>query len=242
MPVCFVVIFRHMKTVADKIIAFNRELHFEGQLPEGIRIMNPFRENEQVLPVSEQFYRKFYSDTNKRKLLLGINPGRLGSGVTGVPFTDTKRLAEKCGITIQGLHTHEPSSVFMYDMMDAYGGVKEFYGDIYISSASPLGFTKINESGKEVNYNYYDNKALQEAVLPFIEWNIEQQLEIGCYTDVCYCLGTGKNFKFLSELNKRKQYFGRIIPLEHPRYIMQYKLKNKENYINDYISKLKGNG
>lgn len=228
-----------MKSVADKIIAFNRKLHYEGQLPERIRIMNPFREHKQVLPVAEQFYRRFYNDNNKRILILGINPGRLGSGVTGVPFTDTKRLEEKCGIMIPGLHTHEPSSVFMYDMIDVYGGVVSFYNDVYISSACPLGFTRINEAGKEVNYNYYDSKALQEAVLPFIEWNLKQQIAIGCSTETCFCLGTGKNFKFLEALNKKMKLFDRIVPLEHPRYIMQYKLKNKQHYVNDYVMKLK---
>lgn len=238
MPAVFV-FSMNMKKIADRIIAFNRKLHYEGALPEGIRIMNPFRENETILPVSEQFYRKFYNDTHKRILILGINPGRLGSGATGVPFTDTKRLADKCGITIPGMHTHEPSSVFMYDMIDAYGGVSAFYSDVYISSVCPLGFVKINEAGKEVNYNYYDSKALQEMVLPFIEWNLQQQVAIGCYTETCFCLGTGKNYKFLSWLNTRMKLFGRIVPLEHPRYIMQYKLKNKDYYAADYVTKLK---
>lgn len=229
-----------MDTVADKIIAFNRSLHYEGVLPEGIRIMNPFRENEQVLPVSEKFYKKFYNDNRQRKLMLGINPGRLGSGATGVPFTDTKRLSEQCGITIPGLHTHEPSSVFMYEMIAACGGVQAFYGDVYISSVCPLGFTRITGPGKEVNYNYYDSSALQEAVLPFIEWNIVQQLAIGCDDEVCYCLGSGKNYRFLSKLNEQRRYFGRIVPLEHPRYIMQYKQKAMRQYIDDYITKLKG--
>lgn len=229
-----------MNTVADKIIAFNRSLHYEGVLSEGIRIMNPFRENEQVLPVSEKFYKKFYNDNRQRKLMLGINPGRLGSGATGVPFTDTQRLSEQCGITIPGLHTHEPSSVFMYEMIAACGGVQAFYGDVYISSVCPLGFTRITGPGKEVNYNYYDSSALQEAVLPFIEWNIVQQLAIGCDDEVCYCLGSGKNYRFLSKLNEQRRYFGRIVPLEHPRYIMQYKQKAMRQYIDDYITKLKG--
>jgi hypothetical protein len=89
---------------------------------------------------------------------LGINPGRFGAGVTGIPFTDTKRLEEKCWLTIEGLTTYEPSSVFVYDVIEAYGGVEKFYSDYYISSVCPLGFVKFNEKGKEINYNYYDSR------------------------------------------------------------------------------------
>jgi hypothetical protein len=46
--------------------------------------------------------------------------------VTGVSFTDTKRLESECGIKMESAHTHEISSVFMYDMMKAFGGVDEF--------------------------------------------------------------------------------------------------------------------
>jgi hypothetical protein len=35
-----------MKTLADKIITYNSSLEFNGKLPEGIRIMNPFQEDE----------------------------------------------------------------------------------------------------------------------------------------------------------------------------------------------------
>lgn len=218
---------------------FNRALTFEGKLPKGISIMNPFRENPEILKVAKQFYGKFYSDNNTRTLILGINPGRLGAGATGIPFTDTKRLSSLCGIEISSVTNHEPSSVFVYDMIGAYGGPEKFYAQFYIHSVCPLGFTITNERGKEINYNYYDSKELQEAVLPFITWNIRQQIKMGCRTDVCYCLGTGKNANFLSKLNEREKFFGRIIPLEHPRFVMQYKSKEKDKYIRDYLTKLK---
>ncbi len=127
------------KTFADKVIACNKNLHLDARLPEGIRVMNPFTENPQALATSSAFYKKFYNDHNRRHLILGINPGRFGAGVTGIPFTDTKRLEEKCGLKIDGIHTYEPSSVFVYEMIDAYGGVEAFYKDFYINSPSPLG-------------------------------------------------------------------------------------------------------
>jgi hypothetical protein len=224
-----------MMTFADHIIAFNKSLDFKGPLPEGIRIMNPFREDEQVIPISSAFYKKYYDDTNKRRLIMGINPGRLGSGTTGVPFTDTKRLRDKCRIEYKGKETHEPSSVFVYDVIDAYSGNERFYKHFYISAVCPLGFTKLTENGKEKNYNYYDSKALTDAVYDFCVDSIRKQLEFGIDTEVCYCFGTGKNEKFLRMINDKNGFFKKIIALEHPRFVMQYKAKTKQLYIDKYI-------
>jgi hypothetical protein len=113
-----------MSTFADRIIEFNRSLEFNPELPYGISVMNPFIESPEALKISSAFYKKFYNDNKMRRLILGINPGRFGAGVTGVPFTDTKRLSDKCGLEIKGKHTHEPSSVFIYEVIDAYGGAE----------------------------------------------------------------------------------------------------------------------
>ncbi|MHC1702309.1 MAG: uracil-DNA glycosylase family protein [Tenuifilaceae bacterium] len=226
-------------TFADKIISFNKNLDFKDSLPAGINIMNPFKDNPSIIEVSSMFYRKFYNDNNSRHLILGINPGRFGAGVTGVPFTDTKRMNEKCGITIPGFQTHEPSSVFVYEVIEAYGGVEKFYSEFYINSVCPLGFTSKGNTSKEVNYNYYDSKELTAAVKDFILKNIQKQLELPIKRDVCFCLGAGKNFEFLNKLNLEYQFFERIVPLDHPRFVMQYKSKQKQVYINKYVDLLK---
>ena len=99
-----------------------------------------------------------------------------------------------------------------------------------------LGFTSINDKGKEVNYNYYDSKKLTDAVYDFMVWNIETQISMGVNTDVCFCFGTGKNEQFLTKLNDKMSFFKKIVALEHPRYIMQYKSKTKQDYIDKYVS------
>jgi hypothetical protein len=168
-------------------------------------------------------------------MILGINPGRFGAGVTGIPFTDSKRLAGKCGLSIPGLETFETSSVYVYEMIDEFGGVEKFYNKFFISAVCPLGFTVVSSKGKTVNYNYYDSKALYEAVKDFIIDSLLRQLKIGFNREICYCLGTDKNYKFLVQLNNEHKLFGRIVALEHPRYIMQYKSKQKHVYIRRYI-------
>lgn len=225
-----------MKTFADKIISFNKNIVFNGKLPKNISIMNPFKENEEALNISTQFYKKFYNDNNKRHVILGINPGRFGAGVTGVPFTDTKRLLNECGLEFSGKPTHEPSATFIYEMINAYGGVEKFYGKFYIHSICPLGFTIINDKGKEINYNYYDSKELTETVYDFIIGNLKKQISFGISTDVCFLFGTGKNEKFVRKLNDEFHFFKKIIALEHPRYIMQYRSKSKPVYLEKYLS------
>ncbi len=234
--ICHNLINRHaMSTFASRIIDFNRHLSFNGVLPEGIRIMNPFKEEERAMETSTAFYRKFYNDNQKRHLILGINPGRFGGAVTGVPFTDTKRLKDECGIPYAGRETHEPSSVFIYDMIAAFGGVEAFYRKFYINSICPLGFTNRKSNGREVNYNYYDNADLQQAVSGFILSTLRQQLALGVYTETCFCLGTGKNETFLRKLNEEHGFFGQIFALEHPRFIVQYKAALRHQYINKYV-------
>ena len=222
---------------ADRVIQFNRQLTYTGNpLPIGIRIMNPFREHDNVMGIVEAFYHKYYNDNSQRHIILGINPGRFGAGLTGIPFTDTKRLVSECNIPYSGKTSHEPSSVFIYEMINAYGGPEAFYNDFYINSPCPLGFTSIDAKGKETNYNYYDSKELIEAVLPFMIENIHKQIDLGIKTDTCFCFGTGKNEKFLRKLNEEHQFFGKIIALEHPRFIMQYKSASKQFYIDKYLT------
>jgi len=107
-----------MNAFADRVIEFNRKVEFRSRLPEGISIMNPLRDRDDyILEVSSAFYRKYYDDNRPRRLILGINPGRFGVGFTGIPFTDTKRLTGDCGIAYSGRQTHEPSSVFIYEVI-----------------------------------------------------------------------------------------------------------------------------
>jgi hypothetical protein len=227
-----------MDTFADRILDFYSGIDFNGSLPPGISIMNPYRDNKDILPVISQFYKRFYNDNLQRHIILGINPGRFGAGVTGIPFTDTKRLKEQCGISIPGLETYETSSVFVYGMIEKYGGAEKFYSDFYLSSICPLGFVTTGKNGKEINCNYYDSKRLTESVYDFMVQSIRAQMGFGIHQDTCFCLGTGKNFAFLSQLNEKYQFFGRIVPLEHPRFIMQYRSKQKESFVNKYIQEL----
>jgi Domain of unknown function (DUF4918) len=214
------------------ILAFYKGLQFPVVLPRDIEVMIPFSDDA-TWKACQAFYKKYYSDNLQRYMIIGINPGRFGGGVTGIPFTDPIRLQQACGIPNQWPQKQELSSVFVYEMINAFGGPAAFYRQFYISSVSPLGFT---QAGK--NLNYYDDKKLQESITPFVLDCFSRQFAFGVNRRIAFCLGDGKNFKFLSALNKKHGLFETLIPLPHPRFIMQYKLKSKQAYIAKYIQQL----
>lgn len=215
---------------AKSVVQFIHELDFPVALPDKIEVMHPFKDAS-TMKVCEAFYNKYYSDTNKRCMVIGINPGRFGGGVTGIPFTDPIRLKELCGIENDWPQKQELSSLFIYEMIAAYGGPASFYNKFYFTAVSPLGFTRDNK-----NLNYYDDRQLQENIRPFILDCFSRQFTFGIHRSVAFCLGDGKNFQYLCALNKTEKFFDTIVPLPHPRFIMQYRLKQKSAFIERYLS------
>lgn len=219
---------------ADKVLTFYRSLEINEKLPRGINVLNPYRE-QLTFSLCEKFYKKYYNDNEDRIMIMGINPGRFGAGLTGIPFTDPVKLENICEIDNPLPKKTELSADFIHAMISAYGGTQPFFKKFYFNSASPLGFTL---EGK--NLNYYDKPELVKALSRFIRQSIETQLKFGINTDVVFCLGEGENFRYLSRLNDEKKYFKKIIPLAHPRFIMQYKRKMTDQYIRAYLQVLKG--
>ena len=221
------------KTFGEIVVAFNKKLKFSGNLAEGFEVMNPFFDNPETIAVMSKFYQKFYNDYHQRKFIIGINPSRRGAGVTGVPFTDTKRLETMCGIEMKTAHTHEISSVFLYDVIENFGGVEAFYKKFYINSPFPLAIIRKTLKGN-LNANYYDNKDLFQAVKPFMIQSLKDHIDLGLDTSEVFILGK-KNATFIDKINSQEKFFEKMTVLEHPRYIQQYKIKEKQLYIDKYL-------
>jgi hypothetical protein len=220
--------------LSDKLRDFYFNLQLNQSLPDGVEVMNPYNQLH-VREVCSQFFKKYFSDINRRILILGINPGRFGAGVTGITFTDPIRLESECGILNDFRKKPEVSSVFIYDMIRKFGGPSKFYSHFILSAICPLGFIS---SGK--NINYYDSRQLSVILKDFITDTLKQQVFIAGYSDKVICLGQGRNYEYLKNLNKEYDLFNEIISLPHPRWIMQYRFKKKVDYINEYIRTLQG--
>ena len=113
-------------SICKNIIEFNKNLTYPGKLPEGFRVLNPYFDNPETIKVMTSFYEKYYNDLNPRKFIIGINPSRHGAGVTGIPFTDTKRPEMVWDIKMESAKTHEVSSVFIHDKIHEFGGPEKF--------------------------------------------------------------------------------------------------------------------
>lgn len=221
-----------LKTLSSELIQFYRSLKPPQNIPEGVEVLFPQKNNE-VMAVVKKFLNKYYNDNHPRHLIFGINPGRFGGGITGVNFTAPRQLKNNCGIDHPFGNRSELSAEFIYGVIEEYGGPGRFYADYFISAVSPVGFTK-----NGINMNYYDDKKLQEAITFFVMENIKKQLSFGFKRDKCICIGGEKNYKFLSRINNDHKFFDEIIPLPHPRFILQYRRKQKETYIRHYLEAL----
>ena len=65
---------------------------------------------------------------------------------------------------------------------------------------------------------------------------MNDQINIGVNRTRCYCIGSGENYDFLSGINTKYNFFDKITPLKHPRFIMQYNSKNKGMFIEEYVN------
>lgn len=226
-------------TLADRILNWYDTLQIGVDLPEHIRVMNPYVDmSASTRSALQEFYRRFYSDNRPRKLMVGINPGRLGAGLTGIPFTDTPAL-NSIGISMPEVDTTETSAEFVWKFIREYkGGIEGFFSEWFIGGVSPLGFIQLNDKGNWVNFNYYDNPDIQKLLTPFIVEQIALQKQLVGNPKNLVVLGTGKNAKAVNQLNDTHQWFNEITALEHPRFVMQYRRKRIPEYIDKFVSTL----
>jgi hypothetical protein len=219
------------ETFSERAINFFLNLKQPKHLPDKISVLNPYKEKEVKVIVSN-FFNLFFNDRNKRTFILGINPGRFGGGVTGIAFTDPIALEQFCGIKNNLIKKPELSSKFIYNVISEFGGTKNFYSRFFISAIYPLALI----SNKK-NFNYYSDKEIYKILKEDLIYSLKKQITFGARKDAVICLGN-KNSEYLKELNEEINYFEKIITLEHPRFIMQYRLKKKDAYIKKYIDVL----
>jgi len=222
-----------LQTFAKQILNFYFSMPRDISIPNGISTIYPF-DNAETKRVMQTFFNKYYDDTNSRTYLVGINPGRLGSGITGIGFADAYHLDKYCDIPNDFDKRVEISAAFMFEVMEAYGGVEKFYKDFFFTTVMPLGLLK-----NDKNYNFYDDLETQNTLEPFITKTLLGQMSFPQAKPNIICVGQGKNLKYLKAFNDIHQCFESIEVLPHPRWIMQYRRKEKEKYIAMYLNILK---
>lgn len=203
-------------------------------VPRGVRVMNPYSD-ARTRSCVESFLSKYFDDSRARTVIMGINPGRFGSGLTGVTFTDPFALTNECAIANEFTGRRELSAEFVYRVVHALGGPAAFYSRFFMSAVCPLGFTR-----KGINMNYYDDRRLERAVTPFVVQSIEDHLKFPVRPDHAVILGRGKNVEYFQRLNDEHRWFRQVHALDHPRFIMQYRRKKLDAYVGQYAELLNG--
>ena len=132
---------RKRLTFGNKVFQFYKTLTPPYITLKGIEVIQP-HENHEIWGYMEKFYDKFFQDTRNRVFVFGINPGRFGSGTTGITFTDPVALESICGITNKLVKRREISSEFIYKFIEHWGGARLFYRDFFLTAISPLGFVR----------------------------------------------------------------------------------------------------
>ncbi|GBD89721.1 hypothetical protein BMS3Abin04_00429 [bacterium BMS3Abin04] len=213
---------------ASKAVNYFLDLSLPKKPPEDISFMNPYsgKETQEII---KRFFQKYFSDTKKRIFIFGINPGRFGGGITGVSFTDPVALREQCKIDNNFGYRKELSSEFVYKVIDKYGGAEKFYSHYFLTALYPLAIIKNSK-----NYNYYDDSELLSFMKPLLVESIKAQIQLGADSRFAVSFGK-KNAKFLQQINSELKIFDKIKILDHPRYIMQYKRKKLDEYIDNYL-------
>jgi hypothetical protein len=214
----------------QKVLEFYKSLDISNNdFPDDIEVMVPMKD-DRIQKLNTLFYNKYYNDNDKRIFLIGINPGRFGGGVTGIPFTDPIHLQEVLQIKNTLPKRHEMSSKFVYQVVKKMGGPDIFFKKCYLTAVSPLGFL-LNDK----NINYYDSKKLLMKFEDlFIHW-IKQQISFGANTDIAFSLGRGKNYDYLKNLNAQYHFFKQVIALPHPRWVMQYRFPERDKFVDLYL-------
>lgn len=220
------------KSYASAIARFLTEVEPPSGLPRGVEVLNPYLDPE-VQRVVRAMVRRYYVAAPPRLSVWGINPGRFGAGLTGLSFTDPWAVAHQLALPTTLVGRRELSAEFISDVIDAYGGPSAFYHDVYLGAVSPLGYV---ENG--INVNFYDTPELLEAVTPYAIACMKQQLACGLRTDVAVVLGSGKLKQAVERRINPHVGIQRIVYLEHPRFIMQYRRSQRSAYVDRYVDTL----
>lgn len=221
------------KSFAQAIAHFLTHLKPPVGLPDGVEVLHPYRDPE-VCRVVREMANRYYTEAPPRLSVWGINPGRFGAGLTGLSFTDPWAVAHQLGIETALSGRRELSAEFISDVIDAYGGPSEFYRDIYLGAVSPLGFI-----ADGVNVNFYDTAPLLQAVTPYAISCMQTQIGYGLRRDVGVVLGTGKLKQAIEKHINPIVGFDRVVYLEHPRFIMQYRRSQRSAYVDRYVETLR---
>lgn len=210
-----------MSIFSENLNRYTLNYEFKRLLNEnGISMLEGYLDQSDIM---DAFCEKFYSNQIPKIVICGINPGRLGAGLTGVPFFDFASLS-KIFPSIQRNDT-ENTAQFFFKVIEKIG-VERFFKYFYITNVSSVGYSK----GKS-NFNF--NK-LPDNLQSIVFSNFAKEIELIKPAKII-ALGEAAFNGVESALGKNNY---RLEKLKHPSWIMQYKRDEINFWVQAYADAL----
>jgi uracil-DNA glycosylase len=207
-----------MRNIAEDYFEFYetfKEKYSEILKRKFIGILSEFLDNKNNII---EFHKKFVQPNSPKIVMCGINPGRRGAGITGIPFIDTNSLSKM--LPDISNPKSEKSAKFFFSIIEEFG-INEFYRNIHVTNMSWFGFYKL-DNGTNVNYNSLPTDIQNVLIDKFVE---EMDL---INPDVILPIGDIVNWELLYNLKLKNRLYAEIGPrLYHPA----YRLVDRKTYI-----------
>lgn len=129
---------------------------------KNIGILSEFLDNKNNII---KFHEKYVQPNSPKIVMCGINPGRRGAGITGIPFIDTNSLSKM--LPDISNPKSEKSAKFFFSIIEEFG-INEFYRNVHVTNMSWFGFYKLDK-GTNINYNSLPTEIQNVLIDKFVE-------------------------------------------------------------------------
>lgn len=194
-------------------------------LSKDLVVLDDFLQNKNNI---KRYYEKYVSKNKPKIVLCGINPGRFGAGLTGIPFIDFKSLSKMLN-DINRTET-EQSAQFFFRVIEKIGK-ERFYQNCYVTNISKFGFA---EQGKSRNVNYYDLPKNTQR------WLLDRFCEEMNFINPNIIIPLSQNVEHSLNLLKDegKLSFNIGERINHPSWVMTYRKNDEDIWIKKYCDEI----
>ena len=219
-----------MRTIAEEYFDFYAIFteKYSGSLQSrNVKILSYFIDNKDNII---KFHKKYVEPNSPKIVICGINPGRNGAGLTGIPFIDFESLSKMIPDIKE--NDWEPSAKFFFSIIQEFG-IEAFYRNFHVTNISWFGFSRIN---KPKNVNYFDNDISTEIATCLINKFVEE-IEL---INPDYIIPLSKHVLYeLESLKKKCRIRAEIgTRLNHPSWVTTYRSNDLTSGRQKYVDTL----
>ncbi len=219
-----------MKTIVQEYFDFFmifKEKYSETLKSKNVKILSDFIDNKNNII---EFHKKYVEPNSPKIVICGINPGRNGAGLTGIPFIDFESLSNM--LPDINKKDREQSANFFFSVIQQFG-IETFYKYFYVTNISWFGFSRIDKSK---NVNYYEKDISTEIAICLIDKFVEEMDLI----NPDYIIPLSKTVLYELESLKNQQKIRAEIGtcLNHPSWIVTYRRKDVITWRQKYVDTL----